>query len=122
VPAKRSWRVRLTATAEADFQDILGWTAEKFGEAQASAYAKTLSDAIEALTDGPMVPGAKASDEIGRGLLTLHVARDGHKGRHFVLFQIGCDDEKAVIEVLRLLHDAMDLARHTPSVGDPEES
>jgi len=37
------------------------------------------------------------------------------KGRHFVLFRIGHDqDREEVIEILRLLHDAMDLPRHLP--------
>ena len=35
----RPWQVRLTAVAEADFQDILRWTLDHFGAAQARAYA-----------------------------------------------------------------------------------
>jgi len=31
----RSWTVRLTAAGEADFEEILRWTIEQFGEAQA---------------------------------------------------------------------------------------
>ena len=36
------WRVRLAAAAENDFRNILGWTSERFGEAQARVYAETL--------------------------------------------------------------------------------
>ena len=117
----RPWPVRLTAAAEADFEDILRWTVGRFGEAQARIYGETLSRALEALAGGPNVIGARARDDIGKGILTLHVARQGRKGRHFVVFRIGHDKGREVIEVLRLLHDAMDLPRHLPPVDEAGE-
>jgi toxin ParE1/3/4 len=72
--------VRLTATAEADFQSIIAWTSEQFGDLQAGVYADTLSAAIAALTAAPTTVGARERREI-----------------------------------LRLLHDAMDLKLHTSS-------
>jgi len=114
----RAWSVRLTATAEGDFQDILHWTVERFGEAQARAYAKTLTSALESLSAGPQVIGARARNDIAKGLFTLHVARHGRKGRHFVMFRTGKGTDQKVVEVLRLLHDAMDLARHLPPLED----
>lgn len=112
--------VRLTAAAEADIQDILRWTVAQFGEAQARSYAETLSAALEALAVGPTIIGAKARNDIARGLFTLHVARNGRKGRHFVMFRIGRHQRREVIEVLRLLHDAMDLPRHLPPMDEAE--
>jgi toxin ParE1/3/4 len=108
----RPWPVRLTAAAEVDFQGILRWTVEQFGEAQAHVYAETLSTALESLAAGPKIIGARARNDIAKGLFTLHVARHGRKGRHFILFRTGRDKDREVIEVLRLLHDGMDLARH----------
>lgn len=113
--AGQRWNVRLTASAEADFREILRWTLAQFGEAQARAYAETLSAALESLTAGPSITGARERHEIANGLCTLHVARKERKGRHFVMFRIGHEHGREVIEVLRLLHDAMDLARHVPS-------
>jgi toxin ParE1/3/4 len=104
------WTVRLTASAEADFQSIIAWTSEQFGDRQAGVYAETLSAAIAALSAGPTTVGARERREIGKGLFTLHVARDSRKGRHFVLFRVGSNEHQ--IEVLRLLHDAMDLGLH----------
>lgn len=106
----RRWTVRLTAAAASDFEHIIEWTVENFSEPQALAYAETLSLAIEALTEGPSVAGARQRDEILRGLYSLHVTRLGRKGRHFVMFRISADGN--AIEVLRLLHDSMDLPRH----------
>jgi toxin ParE1/3/4 len=103
------WTVRLTATAESDFQGIVAWTLEQFGDRQTRIYAETLLATLVALTGGPTTVGVKLRSEIGRGLFTLHVARGGRKGRHFVLFRIARGGGQRQIEVLRLLHDAMDL-------------
>ncbi len=108
----RAWNVRLTAAAEADFEGILRWTIEHFGEAQALVYAETLSMALEALTAGPTAIGVKPRDDIIKGLFSLHVARAGRRGRHFVMFRIAKEQDGGVIEVLRVLHDSMDLPRH----------
>ena len=112
---KAAWAVRLAATAQADYLDILRWTATQFGQAQAHAYAETLSTALMSLAAGPKVAGVRSRNDIAKGLFTLHVARRGRKGRHFVLFRIGSERGASVIDVLRLLHDAMDLARHLPA-------
>jgi toxin ParE1/3/4 len=110
---ERSWSVRLTSPAEADFQNVIAWTLEQFGDRQAIIYAATLSAALNASTAGPTTVGVKERSDIGKGLFTLHVARSDRKGRHFVLFRAGSDQER-LIEVLRLLHDAMDLSSHVP--------
>ena len=110
--------VHLTAAAEADFEEILRWTVVQFGEAQARIYAETISAALNELVAGPTVVGAKKRNEVLKGLFTLHVARKGRKGRHFVMFRVGLAHDHDVIEVLRLLHDAMDLQRHLPAADE----
>ncbi|MEO5375858.1 MAG: type II toxin-antitoxin system RelE/ParE family toxin [Alphaproteobacteria bacterium] len=114
------WPVRLSATAEADFEGIVTWTAQRFGTDQALAYAEALSEALAALTAGPVVIGVKARDDIGPGLHTLHVARLGRRGRHFILFRVDSSEDMPCVDVLRLLHDAMDLAQHLPT-GETDE-
>ncbi len=109
-----AWILRLTGAAEVDFEAILLWTLEQFGDAQARAYADILSAAVQALIAGPEQPGIKARPEIGRDLYTLHVARYGRRGRHFVLFRADAGSADRQIEILRILHDSMDLARHVP--------
>jgi toxin ParE1/3/4 len=107
----RQWRVRLGAVAEVDFANILKWTTENFGARQAAIYRDTLVQAIGELAKGPDVPGSRARNEIKPGLRTLHVARHGRRGRHFLLFRAV---EDQVIEIGRILHDQMDLKRHLP--------
>jgi toxin ParE1/3/4 len=113
---RRGWTVRVGQHAEQDLAQILQWTLKTFGKDQASLYAETLVLAIAALEDGPDVLGAKKRDDIQPGIRTLHVAREGRAGRHFVMFRaVG-----SCIDVLRLLHDGMDLPRHWPLSTEPE--
>ena len=45
--------------------------------------------------------------------MTLHVARRGRTGRHLVVYRTGTPAvDPPIVEVLRLLHDSMDLSRH----------
>jgi toxin ParE1/3/4 len=67
---------------------------------------------LRALRSGPDIPGGVQRDDLAPGILTLHVARNGRKGRHFIVFRVGDDH---VIDVLRLLHDSMDLSSHLPA-------
>jgi toxin ParE1/3/4 len=108
------WTVRLTKTAESDYQSIIVRTLREFADLQARIYADALSAALVALTAGPTKVGALERKEIGKDIFTLHVARGGPKGRHFVVFRVGSGKRQRRIDVLRLLHDAMDLRRHIP--------
>src|ERR1700738_51292 len=101
---ERSWRVRLGAAAELDFANILKWTTENFGARQSRIYRDTLIQAIGDLADGPDVAGSRGRDEIMPGLRTLHVARHGRPGRHFLLYRAV---EGRIIEIGRILHGQM---------------
>jgi toxin ParE1/3/4 len=113
--AERRWRVRLGAAAEVDFANILKWTTENFGARQSRGYRDTLVQAIGELADGPNVAGSKARDEIMPGLRTLRVARRDRRGSHFLMYRAA---PNSTIEIVRILHDRMDLRRHVPSAPD----
>lgn len=111
------WRVRLTKPAEFDFVTIVRWTTQNFGIRQARAYRRILRTALAALSDGPDPSGSVPRGDIVEGYRTLHVPRPG---RHFLVYRLAGAN---TIEILRILHDAMDLARHVPPGGpDAEES
>lgn len=101
-----TWKVRQTPGARRDSADIIRWTIHTFGPQQAETYAETIALALQSLRDGPATLGVKRRNDIAPDIFTLHVARNGRKGRHFVLFRVAGDE---VIDVLRLLHDSMDL-------------
>jgi len=105
------WRVRLGEEAKQDFRRILEHTLAAFGERQFDAYRATLLAALRELQAGPEPPGSRARDEILPGLRSFHVARKGRRGRHFILYRVS---SKRMIDVIRILYDGMDLARHIP--------
>ena len=108
------WRIRLSTAAAVDFEGILLWTRTRFGEEQAVTYESALTEALESLAEGPTAPGAKARFDIGPGFRTLHVSCIRRRARHVVLFRI-IDEHR--VEIIRILHDSMDLARHLPDEG-----
>lgn len=117
---KRHWTVRLAEAAGQDYQAILRWTVENFGRAQARTYAKTLNIALQDLAQGPSLTGVRPREDIGPGIHTLHVARRGREGRHFIVFRVDPSPDAPVIEVLRLLHDSMDLPRHLLAANESD--
>ena len=109
------WRVRLSAAAADDFSEILFWTAERFGPQQSELYEETLVLAFGALESGPDALGCRPVDKADAGFWALHVARNGRRGRHILVYRAQPGD---VIEIVRILHDSMDLYRHLPSIGE----
>lgn len=121
--AQDYWRIRLASAAETDFDQILQWTAERFGKDQAHVYTRTLLAALDALKEGPTLSGVKTREELSKGILTLHAARLGRKARHLIVFRAvsgravsGRDGN--VIQVLRILHDAMDMLCIAPRLPE----
>jgi len=104
-----NWSVRWTKRASLDHAAIIRWTVIHFGARQATLYMETLALAVAALNKGPELPGCKTRPELGEGIRTLHIARGGRKGRHFIVYRVA---DSCHIEILRLLHDSMELAGH----------
>jgi toxin ParE1/3/4 len=107
------WTVRLTDLAAQDVEDILEWTFQQFGSQQLEIYTDTITDALMLLDEGPRAVGVRWHPELGETVATLHVARQGRKGRHLLVFRVSASER--VVEVLRILHDSMDLSRHLDS-------
>jgi toxin ParE1/3/4 len=95
--------------ASQDYDNVLRWTMRDFGRYQARAYETTLREALRALRSGPNTIGVKQRDDLPLGLRTLHVARNGRKGSHFIVYRV---NGERTIDVLRILHDGMDLPGH----------
>lgn len=104
------WTVRLADRAAQDVEEILGWTLEQFGPLKLETYTEVINDALEALNAWPKLIDVRKRPELGDDVATLHVARHGCKGRHQLVFRV--DETACLIEILRVLHDSMDLQRH----------
>jgi toxin ParE1/3/4 len=111
------WQVSLTTEAKRDLINILSWTLDHFGKGQTRVYDKTIRSVLKELAQGPDIVGCRRREDIGPSLLTLHLAGKGRKARHFVLFRANATT--GTIDVIRLLHDGMDLARHLSAANEP---
>ena len=111
-------RASLSPEAEADFEDIVLWSVEKFGADAAVRYTDLIFQALHDIEADPSRPGARHPDGLPSGVYTYHLStsRDHVAGdrvktpRHFVIYRIAAP----LVEVLRILHDSRDLARHLP--------
>jgi toxin ParE1/3/4 len=107
--------VRLSPLARSDIAGILNHSEGVFGSAAAARYGSLLLVATRDLAKDPDRPGVRRREELGPGYRTYHVQHSrGRIGvrhpRHILLFRIG----PGTLQVARVLHDSMDLARHLP--------
>lgn len=111
-------RVRLSDIAQGDIFEILEWTHEQFGEAARLRYEGLIIAAIRDVPSQPDRLGSLARPELGAGVRSWHLRLSrGHvtpdvkpvrQPRHFLVYRAEAD----VLVVGRVLHDAMELARH----------
>ena len=94
-------RVRLSAAARRDLSGIWTFSAKRWNEAQADRYVRLIADGFDGLASGT-VKGRRAED-IRPGYFKLAV------GSHLIFYRMGAPD---VIEVVRILHQRMDIDRH----------
>ena len=109
------WTVTISEAAKADLKNIQRWTAMNFGTAQAIRYEETLQLAIEALKSGRETVVLREREHLGHGLFSFHVARQGRRGRHVLIVRLRKEQEW---ELVRVLHDSMDLASHIPGADE----
>ncbi|MBT9595206.1 MAG: type II toxin-antitoxin system RelE/ParE family toxin [Vitreoscilla sp.] len=111
------FRYRLSDAAQVDVIDILAWTHEQFGEAARLRYENLIVAALRDVATQPDRPGSIARLELGTGVRSWHLQLSRHhvgpgaavrRPRHFLVYRI----EPALLVVGRVLHDAMELARH----------
>ena len=106
-----SSRVRLSPSAQRDLAGIIDRTVERFGSRQAKVYTTTLTKGLAALRAGPDLRDSVSREEFGRRLRSLHVAGQRRRGRHIIFYREAPDHS---IEIVRILHDAMQFAQHLP--------
>lgn len=113
-------RFRLSPAAEQDLETILAWAHEQFGEDARLRYEALLVQAILDVAADSERPGCQDRPELAENAFTYHLAfsRDQvtargrvRRPRHFLLCRTTSD---GTLEVGRVLHDSMDLARHLP--------
>lgn len=93
-------RLELSRRAQTDLDDIRDYSAEHFGLARAIRYLDAIEAAFRRIVDNP---------KIGESRLDLAATvRSLPMGEHRAYYRVGPE----TIQILRVLHKAMDAARH----------
>jgi toxin ParE1/3/4 len=99
-----------------DIQDVLAWSADRFGVQAADRYAELIRVSFKDLIADPVRPGTKKRPELSPVAYTYHLKfsrehipaeRRVKAPRHFILYRYN----QSRIEFARLLHDSCDLSR-----------
>ena len=90
----------LSPAAQTDLEAIWDYTVRQWGESQDEVYAREIQAACEALSNGTLV--SRSADDIRAGYRRVGV------GSHVLFFRM----RKGVVEIIRILHQSMDVGRH----------
>ncbi len=112
---EQDWRVILGAAAEKDFRQIIIFTRVDFGPRRAAIYENSILQALAELSSGPEARRSHARDDLRPGMRSLRVARGRRRGRHVIFYRVADD---RTIQIVRILHDAMNFAQHVHSETD----
>lgn len=100
-------RVIRSPAAKRDIIDVIKYTKERWGTAQAREYARLIEEALVAIASDPQ--RGKSRDDIRPGIIARHIAQRGRSARHILFYRMNA---KGTVEIIRFLHDAMDFERH----------
>lgn len=113
---------RISNAARADILDILRLSQTQFGDQARRRYQTLILASLQAIAGAPYRVGSHDRDELAPGLRSYHLiysrqqAKHPHgtvkSPRHIVFYRVANDD---IIEVIRLLHDAMEVQLHLPN-------
>ncbi len=112
------FRYRLSSAAQSDILGILAWSQERFGDGARTRYEALIVAALRDVATQPDRPGSLERPELGVAVRSWHLRLSRERARaetgvvreprHFLIYRM----EPGLVIVGRVLHDAMELARH----------
>lgn len=138
-------RLRLSTSAQEDIVEILSWSHREFGQSAAHRYESLIAAALHDIASAPDGVGSTARPERGQGIHVWHLALSRthvppgvlpvRRPRHFIVFRPATplhpqdsshgpngseafSTTETVVEVVRILHDALELSDHLVSPQD----
>jgi toxin ParE1/3/4 len=108
---------RLSGRAQLDMAQILATSAERWGNAARRRYAATLATAMHKVAADPLGPTTRQRSDLSPGLRSFHIrhvrsteaAERVSRPVHILYYRVV---GPGLIEIVRVLHDHMDPARH----------
>ncbi len=97
--------------------DILSYTVERFGEAQAEAYAVQLARRLEALAAGEG-PKAGPCEPLMRGVREASGLKFYREGSHYLILREG----PGTLEVVEIFHQRMNIEAHLERLTEDASS
>ena len=91
---------RLSAKSLEDLKSIGRFTLKSWGREQRNIYLSKLDESFHILAEQPHLGNAR--DDIRKGYRVYHV------GRHLIFYR----QKSTAIEIIRILHDRMDVETH----------
>ncbi|MCQ9617277.1 type II toxin-antitoxin system RelE/ParE family toxin [Paenalcaligenes niemegkensis] len=109
---------QLSTSAQSDIIDILAWTHRQFGEVARKRYEALIVAALRDIAAQPDRVGSIKRPELGEAVRSWHLSLSRERARfeggivrnprHFIIYR----QQSALIMIARVLHEAMELARH----------
>ncbi len=118
-------RYRLSLLAEADLAHILATSTREWGISGRRRYAAILAAAMRQVAADPEGPATRDRAELRPGIRSFHLRRTrdaGAEGRvrrpvHVLYYR---QVAPGLIEIVRVLHERMELSRHLRAVSEDE--
>jgi len=101
-------RLYRSPRARRDIADVLEYTRDRWGLAQARAYRDLIREALKSIAANPRCGKLRGARP---GILGHHIKQPGRNARHVVFYRMSRD---GAVEIVRFLHDSMDFDRHLP--------
>ncbi|WP_304164108.1 type II toxin-antitoxin system RelE/ParE family toxin [Phenylobacterium aquaticum] len=111
-------RLIISLEGQVDISGILAHSAEAFGLNARSRYRTLLDVALRDLINDPNLVGSQVRAELGAGVRVYSLRNSRQRARvsggtvseprHVIVYEY----DEAQVRVMRILHEAMDLARH----------
>lgn len=121
-------RVTFMPEALQDIGAILAWSQERFGPEVRLRYERLIDTAIDDVADDPDRLGSRVRPELRAGIRTYHLISSRERGRgpggiirtprHLLVYRLIGDTQ---LEILRVLHDRMELGQHLPDDLAPDD-
>jgi toxin ParE1/3/4 len=116
-------KIRLSVATQTDIQALLVRSALAFGDDARKRYERLIASALDLISED--TSRGSLRNELRAGLRVFHLSLAKRQARrlgptvkhprHFVVYRQAAAD---IVEVVRVLHDAMDLEQHLPPPED----
>jgi len=102
-------KIHLSNAALEDIRNALEWSASNFGPVQRDRYEALIRRSLKELRAGSADHRIRPRADLEPTVQVCTLASTGRRARHFFLLRLLPDGD---IEILRLLHESMDMPRH----------